>query len=56
MSERTPTAVDNGLLYSPDRETYLRCNRCERHICTSCAVLTPTGYRCKNCVRGAQKV
>lgn len=40
----------------PDRETGLRCNRCERPICTSCAVLTPTGYRCKECVRGAQKV
>jgi hypothetical protein len=34
----------------------LRCNRCDRPICTSCAVLTPTGYRCKECVRGAQKV
>ena len=40
----------------PNRETMLRCNRCERPMCTSCAVLTPTGYRCKTCVRGAQKV
>ena len=40
----------------PDRETYLRCNRCNRPICTDCAVLTPTGYRCKECVRGQQKV
>lgn len=40
----------------PDRETMLRCNRCERPICTECAVLTPTGYRCKNCVRNLQKV
>ncbi len=40
----------------PERETALRCNRCERPICPSCAVLTPTGYRCKECVRGAQKV
>lgn len=24
-------------------------------MCTSCAVLTPTGYRCKECVRGQQK-
>ena len=39
----------------PDRETMLRCNRCERPICTACAVLTPTGYRCKECVRGQQK-
>lgn len=40
----------------PQRETLLRCNRCERPICQSCAVLTPTGYRCKECVRGQQKV
>lgn len=40
----------------PQRETVLRCNRCERPMCTSCAVLTPTGYRCKECVRGQQKI
>ncbi len=40
----------------PNQETFLRCNRCERPICTKCAVLTPTGYRCKNCVSGQLKV
>jgi hypothetical protein len=40
----------------PQRETSLRCNRCEKPICVKCAVLTPTGYRCKECVRGQQKV
>jgi hypothetical protein len=40
----------------PQRETYLRCNRCNDPICIQCAVLTPTGYRCKNCLRGQQKV
>jgi len=39
----------------PGRETSLRCNRCERPICASCAVRTPTGYRCKECVREHQK-
>ena len=39
----------------PDRETALRCNNCERPICASCAVRTPTGYRCKECVRNRQK-
>jgi hypothetical protein len=39
----------------PDRETLLRCNKCERPICTQCAVLTPTGYRCKECIRSQQK-
>ncbi len=39
----------------PDRETMLRCSRCERPICSECAVLTPTGYRCRECIRGQQK-
>jgi hypothetical protein len=40
----------------PTRETTLRCNHCEKPICTQCAILTPTGYRCKECVRGQQRV
>jgi len=40
----------------PDRETGLRCNRCNRLMCTQCAVLTPTGYRCTECVRDQKKV
>ena len=50
--------ASNQTLYCynhPQRETLLRCNRCERPMCQSCAVLTPTGYRCKECVRGQQK-
>lgn len=39
----------------PTRETSLRCKRCERYICTSCAVSTPTGYICKDCMRERQK-
>lgn len=39
----------------PGRPTLLRCNRCEKPICTKCAVQTPTGYRCRECVRGQQK-
>jgi len=39
----------------PNRETALRCNNCNRPICASCAVRTPTGYRCKECVRDRQK-
>lgn len=40
----------------PTRETSLRCKKCERYICTSCAIHTPTGYMCKECVRERQKV
>jgi hypothetical protein len=39
----------------PTRETALRCNNCERPICAACAVRTPTGYRCKECVRDRQR-
>ena len=39
----------------PNRDTSLRCNRCERPICANCAVRTPTGYRCKECIREGQK-
>jgi hypothetical protein len=40
----------------PDRETGLRCNRCGKPICSSCAVRTPVGYRCPECVRSQQKL
>jgi hypothetical protein len=53
MTEQT-----TGTLYCynhPTRETALRCNNCERPICAQCAVRTPTGYRCKECVRERQK-
>jgi nitrate reductase NapE component len=39
----------------PGVETSLRCNRCEKPICPKCAMLTPTGYRCRECVRGQMK-
>jgi hypothetical protein len=40
----------------PAVETTLRCNRCEKPICSKCAVQTPVGYRCRECVRGQQAV
>jgi hypothetical protein len=38
----------------PERETVLRCNRCDKPICYDCAVRTPVGMRCRECVRGQQ--
>lgn len=52
MTEATITYCANH----PDRETNLRCNRCGKLICSQCAIRTPTGYRCEECVRGQQKV
>ena len=39
----------------PGRETGLRCKRCERYMCASCSVRTPTGYVCRDCVKAHQK-
>jgi hypothetical protein len=35
-------------------EATLRCNKCERWMCIRCAVQTPVGYRCRECVRGLE--
>lgn len=37
-----------------DREATLRCNKCDRWMCTACAVQTPVGYRCRECARRQQ--
>lgn len=41
--------------FSNDEPT-LRCNKCGRPITPDEAVLTPTGYRCPDCVRQQQKI
>jgi DNA-directed RNA polymerase subunit RPC12/RpoP len=38
------------------QEITLRCNRCGKPITPEEAVQTPTGYRCRDCVRKQQKV
>jgi len=35
----------------PNVETGLRCNRCNKFICARCAVRTPVGFRCPDCIR-----
>jgi hypothetical protein len=35
-------------------EATLRCNKCERWMCVKCAVQTPVGYRCRECIRGLE--
>jgi hypothetical protein len=33
----------------PDRETWVRCGRCDQPICTRCAMQGPVGMRCRTC-------
>ena len=40
----------------PTIETSLRCNKCGRYMCSKCAVRTPVGYRCRECVHQQQDV
>jgi membrane associated rhomboid family serine protease len=35
----------------PDRETFVKCQRCGRPICGECQTLAPVGVHCPECVR-----
>jgi hypothetical protein len=53
----TEAIESDGIVYCtvhPSAPTSLRCNRCGRPMCSRCAVRTPVGYRCKECVRQQQ--
>ncbi len=42
--------------FHPDVETRLRCSKCGNPICPKCAVQTPVGFRCPQCVRSQQAI
>jgi len=39
----------------PDRVTYVRCQRCNRPVCTDCQRSSPVGVLCVDCVREHQR-
>lgn len=54
--ENTPKIPSDFNELMQDDAPVLRCNRCNTPITPQTSVLTPTGYRCKTCVKGQQRV
>lgn len=54
----TPDADDYELVCyrHPNRTTSLRCYNCGKPICSSCAIKTPVGYSCPDCIREKEDI
>ena len=57
MTAEGDAPADGGPMFCyrhPDRETWVRCGRCDRPICTQCAMQGPVGLRCRECGKPAR--
>jgi membrane associated rhomboid family serine protease len=54
MTVSDPTQTENRCYRHPDRETFVRCQRCGRPICGECQTIAPVGVHCPECVREAR--
>jgi predicted membrane channel-forming protein YqfA (hemolysin III family) len=54
MSMTDPVVEELYCYRHPTVKTSLRCNRCGNPICPKCAIRTPVGFRCPDCVRSQQ--
>ena len=52
---QTPAAVPTCYRH-PDRQTYVRCARCQRPVCPECMRSAAVGHQCVDCVAAAAQV